>query len=132
MKNYHLRWIQKAIEDLTVVEHELSFTANEIPTGAVCFHAQQCVEKLLKAFLVYHNQEFGRTHNIEFLIQLCSEIDKDFAHLPSGDLSFYAVEVRYPDDFYTPSIEEAEECYSLAISVKKFVFEKLNLPDKFP
>ncbi|APF16800.1 HEPN domain protein [Caldithrix abyssi DSM 13497] len=132
MKNYHLQWIQKAIEDLTVVEHELSFPANEIPTGAVCFHAQQCVEKLLKAFLVYHNQEFGRTHNIEFLIQLCSEIDKDFAHLPSGDLSFYAVEVRYPDDFYTPSIEEAQECYSLAITVKKFVFEKLKLPDKFP
>ncbi len=29
MENYHLQWIQKAIEDLTVVEHELSFPTNE-------------------------------------------------------------------------------------------------------
>ena len=126
MRKYYFQWLQKAIEDLTVVEHELSFPEEEIPTGAVCFHAQQCVEKLLKAFLVYHNKEFGRTHNIEFLIQLCSEIDNEFEHLPCGDLSFYAVEVRYPDDFYTPSIEEAKVCYSLANNVKEFVFKKLN------
>ncbi len=111
------------------MEHELSFPNEEIPTGAVCFHAQQCVEKLLKAFLVYHQKEFGRTHNIEFLIRLCSEIDKDFAHLASGDLSFYAVEVRYPDDFYVPSVEESRECYSIAISAKEFVFNKLKLDE---
>ncbi len=112
------------------MEHELSFPNEEIPTGAVCFHAQQCVEKLLKAFLVYHQKEFGRTHNIEFLIRLCSEIDKDFAHLSSGDLSFYAVEVRYPDDFYVPSIEESRECYSIAVNAKEFIFNKLKLNEK--
>jgi len=43
---YFKQWILKALEDLMVVEHELSFPPEEIPTGAVCFQAQQCVEKL--------------------------------------------------------------------------------------
>ena len=34
-------------------------------------------------------------------------------------MSFYAVEVRYPDDFYIPTEQE----------VKEFVFEKLNIND---
>ncbi len=41
MEDYYLKWIQKATEDLTVVEHELSFPKDEIPTGIVCFHADQ-------------------------------------------------------------------------------------------
>ena len=127
MEDYYLKWIQKATEDLTVVEHELSFPKDEIPTGAVCFHAQQCVEKFLKAFLVYHKKEFGRTHNIEFLIQLCSEIDDEFKTLSVGDLSFYAVEVRYPDDFYVPTLEEAQECYTLAMNIKNFILKRLNI-----
>ena len=42
MEDYYLKWIQKATEDLTVVEHELSFPKNEIPTGAVCSTIDMC------------------------------------------------------------------------------------------
>ena len=130
MESWYFKWIRKALEDFIVVEHELTFPKDEIPTGAVCFHSQQCVEKLLKAYLVFYNKEFGRTHNIEFLIKLCAEIDDDFINLKSGDLSFYAVEVRYPDDYYTPTIAEAKECYSIAKNIKTFIFNKLNIDDE--
>ena len=38
------------------------------PTDTVCFHAQQCVEKYLKALLVLHGIEFERVHQISALI----------------------------------------------------------------
>ena len=36
----------------------------EIDLRIVCFHAQQAVEKLLKAVLVRHGIIFSRTHNL--------------------------------------------------------------------
>lgn len=125
-EEYYLKWIEKADEDLIVVEHELSYPDEEIPTGAVCFHAQQCVEKLLKAYLVFNNKEFGRTHNLEYLLQQCSEYNKDFLNIFVGDLSFYAVEVRYPDDFYAPSVNEARDCYAIAQNIRDFVLKELK------
>jgi HEPN domain-containing protein len=44
----------------------------------------------------------------------------------------YAVSVRYPDDFYMPSIEEADECLRLAESVREFVRCKLAALLKIP
>ncbi|MGB9621127.1 MAG: HEPN domain-containing protein, partial [Brevinematia bacterium] len=68
----------------------------------LCFHCQQTVEKLLKAFLVYHNVDFQKVHTIEYLIRLCSKIDNEFESLyeMTKKLTDYAVEVRYPDEFY--------------------------------
>jgi len=42
----------------------------EIVTDAVCFHCQQAVEKLLKAYLISKNVEFGRIHDLETLLKL--------------------------------------------------------------
>jgi HEPN domain-containing protein len=36
----------------------------------VAFHCQQAVEKYLKAFLVRHQVEFPKTHNLEQLLDL--------------------------------------------------------------
>jgi hypothetical protein len=41
-------------------------------------------------------------------------------------LTEYAVEFRYPDDFYIPDIEEAKEAYSLALKVKDFILERVK------
>lgn len=45
-------WIVKAEHDLTAAVQILKL-GKAAPTEAVCFHAQQCVEKYLKAVLVY-------------------------------------------------------------------------------
>lgn len=45
------RWLIKATEDLKVIEHEIKLSEEEMAKGAVCFHCQQFVEKLLKAYL---------------------------------------------------------------------------------
>lgn len=46
-------WLKKAEIDLKVIEHELKLPQEEIVIEAVCFHAQQAVEKHLKAFLIH-------------------------------------------------------------------------------
>jgi len=61
---YIKRWLIRAMEDFRISKHELSYPDDEIATGAVCFHCQQLIEKLLKAYLVYKNIEFRKTHEL--------------------------------------------------------------------
>ena len=43
------QWLQKASHDLINAEHTLKLPDDECPLDTVCFHAQQCAEKYLKA-----------------------------------------------------------------------------------
>lgn len=123
------RWLVKAFEDYRVIVNEFKLPENEIVTTAVCFHAQQFVEKLLKAYLCSKGVDFGRTHNLELLLKLCGQVDEDFLTLDVGNLSDYATEVRYPDSFYIPSLEEAKDCVRIVERVKEFVLSKLGIED---
>ena len=62
-------WVVKAENDLTNAAHVLKLAA-ECPSDTVCFHAQQCVEKYLKALLVLDGIDFPKTHDIERLTAL--------------------------------------------------------------
>jgi len=123
-----LRWVKKAEEDLRVSEHLLNVETP--PTGAICFHCQQAVEKYLKAYLTYQNVRAGKTHDLVNILNLCIKQDKDFEKLDKdkiSSLSFYSVEIRYPDEFYIPKIEEAKESFKIVLKVKDFVFRKLRI-----
>jgi HEPN domain-containing protein len=65
-------WIIKAENDLKTASHTLKISSG-CPTDTICFHAQQCVEKYLKAFLVYKGIDFPRTHDVERLVALLPE-----------------------------------------------------------
>lgn len=123
------KWIIKAMEDFKIAKHELSFPEDEISTGPVCFHSQQIAEKLLKAFLLSRNVDFEKTHDLEHLVDLCSQQDSEFKELNVGNLTSYAVEIRYPDEFYIPTIEEAKVCFKIANSVKEFVLKKMGFKE---
>jgi len=105
--DYIEKWIIKAVNHLNVAEHELRQPTDEIITDAICFHCQQAEEKLLKEYLASKKYRFP-THNLEFLLERCLEIDPDFKEVDVGNLSFYVVEIRYPDEFYISSIPEAK------------------------
>ncbi len=49
-----------------------------IEKADICFHAQQCAEKYLKAYLTYKEVEFRKIHDLGKPIGLASKIDKDF------------------------------------------------------
>jgi HEPN domain-containing protein len=124
---YVQEWVLKADHDLKAAQNELTISSEEKLTDIICFHAQQAVEKYLKACLVSRNVEFGRTHKIEFLKELCIKEDKSFGILDTGNLSHFAVEIRYPGEFYMPSLEEAQKCVKLAETVRAFVLNKLKV-----
>jgi HEPN domain-containing protein len=46
-------WTAKADNDLKTAAHTLKL-GDKCPTDTVCFHAQQCVEKYLKASLLLY------------------------------------------------------------------------------
>ena len=53
------QWVSKAEEDLTVAEYLLTM-GERCPFATVCFHAQQLLEKYLKALLAFHSVPFRR------------------------------------------------------------------------
>lgn len=68
-----------------------------VSDAIVCFHAQQAVEKALKAVLASRAADFPFTHNIALLMQLCDDAG---AVLPSSLadadlLTPYGVALRY-------------------------------------
>jgi HEPN domain-containing protein len=124
-------WLKKAINDFKASQLLLDSSDDNI-TDTVCFHAEQFVEKSLKAYLVLKNVGFKKTHDLEYLIKLCLEIDAEFIWLNevAMKLSDYAVDVRYPDDFYIPSTEEAKESVTLAEKVKTFILRKIKITEE--
>lgn len=43
------------------------------------------------------------------------------------DISEYGVGVRYPDDFYEPTLDEAHRAFELALKIKAIVLDKIQL-----
>lgn len=117
------KWLIKGLNDFKTAEKLINLPEDEIITDTLCFHCQQAVEKFLKAFLIHNNKEFERVHSLEYLIKLSSEIDKEFEILyeTAASLNDYAITVRYPDEFYIPSIEEARKAFKLARKAKEFI-----------
>ena len=69
----------------------------EIDDEVVGFHAQQAVEKSLKAVLAKHRVELRKTHDLQLLIDLLIQNNLPSAPLCEGihTLGPFAVELRY-------------------------------------
>ena len=119
-------WIHKAESDLLDAKNNLR--SETIPTDMVCFHCQQVAEKYLKAYLISQDKSFPKIHNLLRLMELCREIDQDFSKLKDNlvILNDYAVEIRYPDDWFEPTVDDAKEAFELAKEVKEFALLKIK------
>ncbi|MGB9775790.1 MAG: HEPN domain-containing protein [Anaerolineae bacterium] len=116
-------WLRKAGSDLTSAE--LCLEAGRA-LDMVCFHAQQAAEKCLKAYLTAYGMDFPFVHNLEKLIELCARRDPAFRAIqPLGQqLTPYAVSLRYDPEFW-PEIDVAERALHAALTIRKFVVERL-------
>lgn len=90
-------WVVKAEGDMTCLEREWRARKNPV-YDAVCFHAQQCVEKYLKACLQEAGIEFGKTHKLVYLLDLLETKNPILAVVGESlvQLDAYAVAFRYP------------------------------------
>ncbi len=119
-------WIDKAEKDLRSAKHELSFP-DEV-TETVCFHCQQAAEKYLKAYLTFLNLSFTKTHEIGELVTKCENKDIKISVLKeeADKLTDYAIEIRYPEEWFEPSSEEAKEAFEIANKIREFVLNKIT------
>lgn len=120
------QWLDKAHKDLQVAGILLRGEFEDYEN--VGFHAQQAAEKFIKAFLVRHQIEFPKTHNIALLRQLVAQVDQDTAGLlaPAEALTPYGVEFRYPGDLIPLSHDQGENALRLAEQVRDIVLKSLR------
>jgi HEPN domain-containing protein len=108
------QWLNRARKDLAAGELLLKGAFEDYEN--VGFHAQQAAEKFIKAFLVCHQIEFSKTHNIALLRQLVAGVDPALAKKLAGAdaLTPYGVEFRYPGDLPSVSRNDGEKALRLA------------------
>jgi len=99
MKPLVKEWVEKAEGDYATAQRELRVRKNP-NYDAVCFHAQQCAEKYLKALLQNAGIRSGKTHNLIALLNLIV-VKKPLLESIRQQivmLNEYAVEFRYPGE----------------------------------
>ena len=114
-------WIRKAESDLKTAEHTLALK-ERCPFDTVCFHAQQCAEKYLKALLVSRTLDFPKTHDLRLLMQkIPGDINLKLHIEEVVSLNRYTIEARYPGDWEPFNRGEAEKAVTIARKVRKAV-----------
>ncbi|MCP4702735.1 MAG: HEPN domain-containing protein [Gammaproteobacteria bacterium] len=108
-------WLRYANSDLELIRMR---PPPSVLLEAFCFHAQQAVEKSLKAILIAQSVLFPRTHNIGTLLDLLAE----YVSVPeeireAASLTDYAVITRYPGAAEPVDEEEYKEAVNLAEAV---------------
>jgi len=119
-------WVTKAEADFATAGRELRARKN-LNYDAVCFHAQQCAEKYLKAVLQEHEKQIPKIHNLIELMLLCEEIDSSYEMLRADlvVMERYSVGIRYPGEFAEK--EDAQSAYAAAKTTRTFIRQKLGL-----
>ena len=113
-------WFMHAKSDLRLAEVG---NIEGVLLNQLCFHAQQCAEKAIKALLIYKDIEFPPTHNIKILLNLISEKEIPNKILSSASLTEYAVESRYPSDIEEITDKEYHKAIELARIVLHWCME---------
>lgn len=107
-------WIAKAEGDCATALRE--YRARKAPNyDAACFHAQQRIEKYLKAVLQQHEIPFRKIHDLEILLQACLGMFPLWQAMQDDMelLTQYAIHFRYPGE----SADKAEA--KLAVDAMK-------------
>jgi HEPN domain-containing protein len=102
MVNPVAEWIEKAEEDFRAANTLRRMRRNPVH-NAVCFHAQQCIEKYLKAILEKKGVVVRKIHALPILLDQCAELHPLLVAMRNDmvRLSSYAVEFRYPGESAT-------------------------------
>jgi HEPN domain-containing protein len=122
-------WLEAASLDLKAVKHIIQ---DRRLTGHVAFHAQQAIEKSLKAVIEESGERVPKIHSLSKLFELCVPLisvavnDDNIVALDS-----LYIESRYPGEFGLlpegrPNLEQAVVFYEFALNIFETVREQLE------
>ena len=129
MRSFTKEWIKASIDDLMTMEQILN---NEHLTHIVAFHAQQSIEKVLKALIEEYEIDIPKIHKLIKLNKILEDkITIDNLELLEKLDELY-IESRYPGDMGLlpngkPTIENAIEFYKFAQVIFDKVCDILNI-----
>ncbi|OHB48623.1 MAG: hypothetical protein A2Y10_12140 [Planctomycetes bacterium GWF2_41_51] len=105
-------WIRKADADYATASREMS-VREDTNFDAICFHSQQCIEKLMKALLIKNGQTPPKIHDLFHLSLLLSPVCKKWScrHEDLRYLTRASVDFRYPGE----SADKDEAAHALEI-----------------
>ena len=119
-------WVEKAEEDLSSAAF-LMTRPDGPPAATICFHAQQAVEKFIKALLVSRGIEFPKIHDLgELTLLLPPDLSMPMTADERSRLSDHAVATRYPGDLEPITPEYAAEAIEFARRLKAAVLSHLG------
>jgi len=117
----YLEWSKIALHDLESAEILIREKGH---SDIIIYHCHQCVEKILKSFLIFHKIPFKKIHNLDKLFSDVIKVNKSIMKY-KDDILFldgYRAKIRYPfgEDI---SITEGKTCYGIANRVYKAMKE---------
>jgi HEPN domain-containing protein len=71
-------WLGKADEDFEFAR--VNFEENKPFFAQICFHLQQAAEKYLKAYIIAHELEFLKIHDLPLLLKICLSEDPSLSN----------------------------------------------------
>jgi HEPN domain-containing protein len=112
-------WVKKAENDLIAAGQILKL-GKAAPMETICFHAQQCVEKYLKAVLVHKRIPVPKTHNVQTLMRMLPPSSRpDITRDEQNQLTNYAAVTRHPEAGLDISLAEARKAAAIARRVRR-------------
>ncbi len=122
-------WISKAERDFETAERE-SLVGVNANFDAICYHYQQCIEKLMKGIIVGLGENPPKTHNLEVLSRIIATHVPNW-HASANDLRLLthaASDFRYPGETASQSI--ADRSSEVAKYYRTALLEQIKLIDE--
>jgi len=90
-------WLDYSHDDLVAAK---VLRENPQCANAAAFHCQQCIEKVLKAYILYRTGQSVDGQNLTWLCKKAAKLNGDFSQWldESAYLNRYYIQTRYPSD----------------------------------
>lgn len=122
-------WVEKADGDHITSLRE--YRARNYPNyDAACFHAQQCIEKYLKAVLQQNGISFSKIHDLELLLDQCLAVHPLWEPMREDMqlLTQYAVLFRYPGE--TADKDEAKQAVQSMMQLRSEIRQTVGFGEE--
>ncbi len=114
-------------------EDETALRATGIPDAVLGFHAQQAVEKLMKALISAHSASFELTHNLMRLAAALQDLGECLPPTPIAlsELNDFAVDYRY-DLLHQQAAPTAGELIATVHFIREHVLARIAALSQTP
>lgn len=124
-KRIVVEWVIKADEDFDFAS---SIIESSSYYSQICFHYHQSVEKYLKSFIIAHELEFQKIHDLIELFNICKTRELSLSQLQENCdfLNGFYIDTRYPVSWPTNyskevAIRAKENAENIGNTIKKLL-----------